>query len=256
MPPYTTPDGRNASLGSGEVWFDRFDASGVSTGLRHMGMVSKCDITPNVTTQELQNSMSGARETYASAITDLKMDVGVTFHEFVQENMALALLGVAAVFTQSAATKTGATLGTVVTPGNALDTGFLNITVTALKNGATTYVLGTDYTVDSASGMITILAGGAIVAATALTWDGSVPAIASYQTQALSAGNIRGRLRFRSAADAAGIRKVVDIWNVLITPSGAQALIDTAFGAGQLTGKVLPDSTKPLGQRYYREIYL
>lgn len=256
MPPYTTPDSRNVSLGSGEVWFDRFDASGVSTGLRHMGMVSKCDITPQGTTQELENSMSGARGTYASALTAMKMELGITFHEFVQENMALALLGTAAVFSQSSGSKSAAALGTIKALGNGLDTGYLNITVTTVSNGTLSGVLGTDYVVDTVGGIITPLATGGFAVNDVLTWSGSVPAISSYETQGLSSGNIRGRLRFRSAADANGIRKVVDMWNVMITPSGAMSLIDTAFGAAQLSGQLLPDSTKPAGQQYYRERYL
>jgi hypothetical protein len=256
MPTYNTPDARNIYVGTGEVWFDRFDPStGLSTGYRHLGNVSKLEITPSVTTIEKKSSMNAARAILARAITETKMEVALTLDEFQKDNVALALLGESSAFTQSSATKTGAALGNAQL-GKWLSTGFNKITVTDVKHSSTTYVENTDYQVDSDSGMIFIMPTGTIVDGDALTWDGSVPAIASYQVQGLSDGNIIGALRFRSSADAIGPRKLIDIWSCAMSPDGALALIGDDFGEIGLKGEILPDSTKPAGQQFCRVIDL
>lgn len=255
MTTYATPDSRNIYIGTGEVWFDRFDASGLSTGYRHLGNVSKLEITPSITTIEKKSSMNAARAILQRAITETKMEAALTLDEFEKENVALALLGDASVFTQSSATKTDAALG-VAASGRSLNTGYVNITVTAVKHSSTTYVLGTDYTVDAVSGMIYVVPGGAIVDGDALTWSGSVPAVSSYQVQGLSNGNITGALRFRSSIDAIGPRKVIDIWRLALSPDGALALLGDNFAEIGLKGEILPDSTKPAGQQFCRVIDL
>lgn len=255
MSSFATPDSRNIYCGSGEVWFNRLDLSGAPTGFRHLGDVSKFDLTPNITTIEKQSSMNAARAVIARAITVTKMQVDMALSEFAKDNVALALLGDSSAYTQTLTTKTGAALGNAKL-GLALDTGAQKIVVTAVKSGATTYILGTDYIVDSDAGLITPLASGAIVDGSAITWDGSVPAFTSYQVQALSNGTIMGAIRFRSSADAVGPRKLVDIWRCAMSPTGALALLGTAFADVGLQGECLPDATKPIGQQFARVIDL
>ena len=97
----STPDSANIYCGTGEVWFNRFDDDGNPTAFRHLGNVSKLDVTPSTTTVEMQSSMNGARATIAQAITALKMEVDVTMTEWDKKNVALALLGDDSAFSQS-----------------------------------------------------------------------------------------------------------------------------------------------------------
>jgi hypothetical protein len=256
MPSYPTPDSRNIYCGTGEVWFNRLDSSGNPLGYRHLGDVSKFDITPSATTIEHQSSMNAARAVDSQAITAVKMEIALTLSEFEKENVALALLGVASAYTQSSTTKTAAALGNAAL-GYAFDTGLQKIVVTDVKQASTTLVLGTDYTVDSDSGLITILASSVTVTpGAAITWDGSAPAITSTQVQGLANGQIIGALRFRSSTDAVGPRKLVDVWRVSIAPSGAMSLLGDAYGEIDLTGEALIDSTRAVGQQFCRVIDL
>jgi hypothetical protein len=251
-----TPDSGNIMVGSGEVWFNRKETDGTYKGFRHLGNVSKLEITPTPTIIEKKSSMNAARAVIARAITETKIDVALTLDEFDPKNVALALLGDSAAFTQDVdAAVADADLGTAH-KGYALDTGFVNITVTAVKKGATTFDEGTDYTVDAVSGLIMVLEGGTIDEDDALTWDGSVPAIASVAVQACSNGHIEGRLRYRSSADQVGPRTMVDIYRLALSPSGAIALIGDAFAEIPLSGEALSDSSKPVGEQFAKVTYL
>jgi hypothetical protein len=250
-----TPDSKNIYCGSGEVWFNRFDSTGALTAYRHLGNVSKLDITPTPTTIEMQSSMNAARAVIAQATTALKMELDLTLTEFDRKNVALALLGDDSAYAQSSATITAGALGNAVL-GAAMDTGKQKIVVTDVKHSSTTYVEGTDYTVDSDSGLITLLDTGTIVDGQALTWDGSVPLFDSFQVQGLSEGKIIGALRFRSSVDNFGPRMLVDVWNVQMNPSGAIALLGTAFAEIALKGEALLDTTRDVGQQFARVLYL
>ena len=251
----STPDSNNILVGSGEVWFNRKELDGSYKGYRHLGNVSKLEVTPAPTIIEKKSSMNAARAVIARAITETKTTVVLTLDEFDKQNVALALLGNTETANQTAGTKTTAALG-VAHLGYGIDTGFKNITVTDVKSGATVYVEGTDYSVDIASGLITILATGTIVEASTLTWDGTVPAITSFAVEAMSDGNIEGILRYRSSADQVGPRMMVEVWRLAMSPSGALSLLGDAFAEIALSGEALADSTKPVGKQFAKLTYL
>lgn len=251
----STPDGNNILVGSGVVYFNRRNLDNTFAGFRHLGNVSKLEVNPAITTIEKKSSMDAARATIQRAITETKAEVNLTLDEFDPNNVAIALLGDVGTFTQSSSTATDSALGTVAL-GFALDTGKKKITVTSVKKGGTTFVLGTDYTVDSDAGLITFLAGGTVANADVVTWSGSVPALSSAIVHALSNGNVRGAMRFVSSADQVGPRTIVDIWDVAMSPNGAISLIADQFGEIGLQGNALPDATKAVGQRFAQVIYL
>lgn len=252
----STPNSQNLYLGAGEVWFNRFDAAGNPTQWRHLGNVSKLDLNPNVQTVEKYGSMQGSRALLARAVSQTGGEVDLTLDEFDNENLAIALLGSTAAFSQTAGSATTQAITGTSKKGTALSTGKLKITVTAVQVGVTTYALGTDYTVDSDSGLITITPNSTIPDASAITWSGSYPAIASTQVNALSNAIINGMLRFRSASDATGPRYILDIWKLNIAPSAALALIGNQFGDIGLKGNLLQDTTKPAGNQFFQLVQL
>jgi hypothetical protein len=226
-----TPDSANILCGTGEVWFDRMNNDGTYAGFRHLGNVSKLDITPTVTVIEKKSSMNATRAVIARAVTETKMELALMLSEFDRENVALALLGTAAPYVQALnAAIVAAPLG-ISKQGSALDTGKLRITVTDLKMGVTVYVNGVDYTVDNESGLITIVPGGAIVDGSVLTWDGSNAAVASFAM-------------------------LLDAFKVSMSPDAAIALLGDTFAEIGLKGSVLPDATRPVGQQFVKITYL
>jgi hypothetical protein len=245
-----TPSSANIYCGTGEVWFNRQNVDGTYAGYRHLGNVSKLDITPTVAEIVKKSSMNATRAIIGRAVTETKMELAMTLSEFDKENVALALMGSTRVLAQALnAAVVGVALG-ISKAGSALDTGKLKIVVTDVKMGVTVYVVGMDYTVDSDSGLITIVPGGAIVDGSVLTWDGSYPAVNSFAVDGLTEGRITGRLRYRSSVDNVGPRMLLDAWNVSVSPDSALALLGDAFADIGLKGSVLPDSTRPIGQQF------
>jgi hypothetical protein len=251
----STPDSQNLLVGSGEVFFNRRELDGTHKGFRHLGNVSKLELAPAITAIESKSSMDAARAVRQRAITETKMQVNITMDEYDPQNVALVLLGNAAAFAQSAVTKTDAALGSAKV-GYAIDTGFVSITVTSVKKGATVFVEGTDYTVNKASGLIMVLAGGAILDDDTLLWSGTVPAVTSSQVYALSNGNIEGVLKFVSSDDQVGPRQLVTVYRLSLNPTGTMALITDAFGQLELQGEALSDDTRPKGKKFADSIYL
>ncbi|HOD32985.1 MAG TPA: hypothetical protein PKO12_05870, partial [Holophaga sp.] len=223
-----TPDSGNIYLGAGEVWFNRFDASGNATQWRHLGNVSRLEPAQSVETLEKRSAMSGARGLLKRVVTSTTSEVSMTLDEFDPENVALALLGTAAAFSQSSGTATDSAVTGTVKKGQWLETGKLKITVTAVKKSGGATLNANEYEVDSDTGMIKILSTASTVAdGDSITWSGSYAAVTSTQVQALANSRIEGALRFRSASDAVGPRYLVDFWKVAITPDGALALLTT-----------------------------
>lgn len=269
MTEYLTPNSNNLDLGAGEVWFDRFDANGKVTGMRHLGNVDTFELTFAVDKKEKKNAMDGAKATYAEVNVGSSAEVSMVLSEYTKENLALAMLGTSGYFTQAADAAVvdrpvGPDVAANVQLDTLLDLGCFNPTVTAVKQGVTT--LAPDaYVVDAEAGTIKLLSSytgvDAAVAGTLVTWSGSIPAIVAgdkkWKVQALATGIIKGRLRYKSAANqVAGPRKVVDVWIVGLAPDGAMGLITEDFGTFTLKGKVYADTTKAVGEQYCRTIAL
>jgi len=252
-----TPDSGNIYLGAGEVWFNRFNASGNSTQWRHLGNVSRLEPAQSVETLEKRSAMSGARGLLKRVVTSTTSEVSMTLDEFDPENVALALLGSASAFSQSSGTATDSAIPGTVKKGQWLDTGKLKIAVTGVKKSGGASLNANEYEVDSDTGMIKILSTASTVAdGDSITWSGSYAAVTSTQVQALANSRIEGSLRFRSASDAVGPRYLVDFWKVAITPDGALALLTTEFGEITLKAAVQEDTSKSIGERYFRMVQL
>lgn len=262
------PSSENLLLGAGSVFFDRFDSGGLSTGLRHLGNVDSFGITNSVEKKEKKNAMDGAKATYAEVVTGSAAELAMVLTEFTPENLALAMMGVDGVYTQAAeATVTDRAVGPAAANVKLdiwYDLGALNPTVSTVKQGATTLNAGA-YEINAEAGMIRLLSSytGAnpAVAATAITWSGSVPAIQAsankFLVHGLASGNIKGRVRYIAAANQSqGPRMMVDVWICGLTPDGELGFISDDFASFNLKGKIYADTTKPSGQQYYRALYL
>ena len=263
-----TPSSENLYLGAGNVFFDRFDASGNSTGLRHLGNVDTFEITHTVETVEKKNAMDGAKGTYAEVVTGSAAELNMVLTEFTPENLALAMMGNEGFYEQEAdATVTDEDVGPAAADVKLdvwYDLGALDVEVTAVKQGLVT-LNETAYEVNSEAGMLRLLSSytgdDKAEAGVAIKWSGSIPAIettdARIIVQGLATGMIKGRVRYISAENQTqGPRVMVDVWICGINPDGALGLITEEFGTFTLKGKVYADTGKPVGQRYYRTLYL
>jgi hypothetical protein len=262
------PSSENLYLGAGNVFFDRFNINGSSMGMRHLGNVDTFEITNTVETKEKKNAMDGSKATYAEVVTGSAAELAMAITEYTRENIALATLGVDAIFTQTAVpTVTDQAVGPIAANVKLdvfYDLGALNPTVTAVKQSGTT-LNAAAYEVNVEAGMIRLLSSytgtNKGTEGVAITWSGSIPAIVAGDgksiVQGLATGAIKGRVRYISAANQTqGPRVMIDVWICGLNPDGALGLITDDFGSFNLKGKVYADTTKPVGQQYYRVLYL
>jgi hypothetical protein len=249
-----TPSANNCLIGAGELFFARVNASGVEDdGLRHLGNVEKIEVTPSVTKLEKKSSMDGAHGVYDSVVTETVAEIAITCSEFHAKNIAMGLLGDTAAFTQSADPAiSGASIngGVAIVLNRWYSLGKQQVTVTAVEQGATPLVLGTDYILKADAGMIKFLSGGVATAAIT-TWDGSCAAItAKTKVRMLATPDIEGRLYFYPATNQHGPRFIANWWKVKFTPDGALGLISEEFASLPLKGTVLKDTTQAVGEEY------
>lgn len=116
---------------------------------------------------------------------------------------------------------------------------------TALSGGiaSTGYLLGTDYSLDAATGRIEILPKGAIVADTEVTATYDIPEKMYVAINGASVGEIRGRLRF-VGDPSAGTRYEGEFWNVSVSPEGDLALIGADDFASTTLNFSIEDDSK------------
>ena len=262
-----TPSPENLYLGAGSVFFDRFDNAGKSTGLRHLGNVDTFEINMSIETSEKKNAMDGTKATYAEIVTGMTAEVSMTMTEYVPENVALAVMGDSAVFTQELTTVTDKIFGPAA-DNVKLDVWYdlecIDPDVTSIKQGVSP--LNPDaYELKPESGMVRLRSeydgAGAAEEGMALTWTGTAPAITPQQgkvaVQGMTTGSLKGRIHYESAENQVqGPRVLVDIWVCGLNPEGALGLITEDFGTFNLKGKVYADTSRPAGEQYFRVIYL
>lgn len=160
-------------LGSGDLYFDRYSDTGASTGYVSVGNATVFSIKENA---ELKERISKQRDTFGQALDAVYIkqpaEITVTIDEASRENLAMALLGTGSVV---AAGSPVAVTNEPITAAHdrAVKLANENVSTVVVTNtaGTTTYVVGTDYTVNARLGLVTALSTGAITDAQALHVD-------------------------------------------------------------------------------------
>lgn len=240
------PNNQNVLIGRGEVLIDVFDANGVEQGYQHMGNCDVCELTANVNEITLNSSMTGIGSTYADDIVSLDWNIRIQGQEFHKERMQLLFMGNLGTLVQAAnAAIADQNLGTAVMAkkGAIIDTGVRQITVTAVKQGATPLTLGTDYSVfDAKAGLIRVLDTFTGTEGDQLTWSGSCVAIAGLDTvDAGSRLTINGRIKV-IPHNPRGPQGELVVFNASLRPDGAIGIISSQYASASLVGKATDDS--------------
>jgi hypothetical protein len=258
----TAPSSDNLLVGKGEVFFNRFDALGVGTGLRHLGNVDAMEITTADDNIEKYSNMSQDAPLYKRVARRRTVTIRLTMSEFSPYNMALAMMGtVVETYAQPATAIVGESLTTSVVKGAFYKTAKLGpITAVVVKQGATTLVLGTDYIIDDASvGIIQILESSVTVTAgSAITIDYTPTLYAAgdiIEVYGGESGTVEGSLLF-IGDPVTGPRQMVEVWRVSFTPDGALGLISDEFAAVGVTGSVMADPVGHPTNKLYKSTFL
>jgi hypothetical protein len=242
------PSPTNVQLGRGAIYFDRRTTADSTVGSFHLG---NCDqLSWNTATEQLdlKDFTQQSSSPYTSVVTSTDIKFTVAGFEFSKENWLLATMGDAASYTQSASTATGEVLASATVTGLSGKYFFLakkKVSSVVLKQGATTYVLDTDYeVVDADRGIVRVLPAGSIADGTALTADYSYAAIATGLTRIYGGTNtgIEGKLRFVSN-NATGTNYDLTVYNAKLVPNGDINMISDEFNKFTLEGTAQSDAT-------------
>lgn len=163
-------------LCSGDLYLDRFDDAGASTGLVSLGYAKKFAITESADTK---TRTSKARATFGQAASNVTIkkpaELEIEIDELPVSVLAMALMGGTAALTQAGSTITDEAVTAKLGIAVPLSKGNIAATGATVKNSAgdTTYVEGTDYLLERTVGLLTALAGGAISEGDPLKFSGT-----------------------------------------------------------------------------------
>jgi len=163
-------ESQNYTLGRGKVSFSRFKP-GTQTpiGFKYIGNTPEFSLTIESENLDHFSSDEGIREKDDSVPLEVTRTGALTTDSIRPDNIAYFFFGTKDIVTQLAVpaadeTFTDVEVGTQLKLGvtDANPAGYFGVTVVTVKVGATAMVLGTDFTVNSKLGTVTILEDGAI----------------------------------------------------------------------------------------------
>jgi hypothetical protein len=223
-------------LGSGKIWLREIGGSG---GLTQVGNASQLQFSVTEDTKELKDFTQPGGGTYNEVRRISAVEMSATIHDLSAQNLARALYGAAS--TEATATVTDEAHADIVI-GALIPTNFLPSAITAVKEGATTLVLNSDYTIEPSgivclSGGTNALANGDDITITYTKADQDV-------VQALVNSGKEYELLFDGLNEArSGKRTRVRAWRVKVGALAQLALIGEEYAAMEVTGKLLKDTS-------------
>lgn len=240
--------------GQGAVYIsDRDATTGQPTGgFRFLGNVPSLRISTTTQQVKHQESYTGQGLTDLVIETTKEAQLMLTLEDFDRDNLAFALFG-------TPTTVAGATVSNeavIAQPGRHVPLANINLTsFTSLSSGATTYVQGTDYTVNLKSGMVSFPTGSAIAAGASV--QASYVCGSHEKISAFTKTNKEYWLRFDGLNTAEGDSPVViDCYRVRFMPQKEWNLIGNELSTMELDGDILFDSKQPnttADGRFFRE---
>ena len=255
-----SPHSDNLLLGKGELFFSRRTA-GVLQGYRHMGNVETFELTTADDILEKFSSMNAAAALYKRVTRRRDVTLRVTADEFTPENLSLMMMGEVVQSAAVAATPvTGEELTDSLILGGYYKLGgagpYTAITLTA---DVTPLVLGTDYTIHSATaGIVNILSTSTVaIPGDPLTAGYTPTAYPDGLTQVYGGNStiVEGALMF-IPDPTTGPKTLVEVWSVSVTPDGAIGLISDEFAQMSLSMAVQEDNVGHPDNPLYRVTYL
>lgn len=238
------PDVLNYLIGKGEVYFDRFDTNGNSTGERHLGNAPSFAATPTEEDLDHYSSMQGVKFKDLSAIISTDLTYKFSLDEPNIDNLLEALKGAEVVYTSQGdgninnevmvarvnrwvkLNRMKITAGTVVVTNAA---------------GTVTYQLNTDYRVDYTVGRIFTISGGNIANGQSLRIDYTHEEAAYPTVYPSTQLKIEGLLRFVGNPDY-GNQYMWTAWKVKLTITGDIPMVSEEWAQIEFEAEVLDDS--------------
>jgi len=233
------PVSGNYSIPKAFAWFrpegqDHYEELGDTDGI---------EVNVEVERDERYDNRFGTRRVADSQITAINATLSLTLAQMTNRNRALGVMGSVGRQLQTAATAQTKTI-TVVDGQqmHAFDIGKLDLANVSVSDGGGTAVLGTDYFLDAAAGLIQFADTGTYT----VTYDCAAIAAASNRLKTGIGGNpnIVGEILIRGTNDN-GAKVLVRLWKVRLAPSGARGYVsESERGTIQVEGVLQADAAK------------
>lgn len=234
-------------LGSGDLNLDVYDSSGNRTGELDVGNAAVFTINPPTLEKKERSGMR--RENYAqtikSVITKQEQELKFTLTDINRKNLALAMFGTDADYTQTAGNNTSTPESVTAHHDKWTKLSNRNLdpaTPPVVKDATdtTTYVEGTDYEIDYQVGRIKVLATGSIADGDTLHVGSTWLAISNgFKVQGNKVSKIECFIRLIGQDQANDRDCEVIVQKAQVEPSGDINWLTEDFAQLEFSGKIL-----------------
>lgn len=232
----------------GKVYIASRNTAGLTSGYEYIGDADGFTITTSQQFLDIYESNTGDRNIVAHLPTQTDIAAEVSILNIDAKNLARAYYGA----TDSVAAGSVVGEDVIAYNGQSFALAYPKVSTVVVKKGATTLVANTDYTVDAASGVITILPGSTQVSGStgvALTVDYAHAKATVIQgfTEGLKDYSLyfAGKSRFDNLSQRATIHRVA------LDLAATLSLIGTGVNKLVVKGKLLPAYEQPTGDSQY-----
>src|SRR5882672_7161732 len=187
--------GTNLVLGRGKVFLDRLSAAGALQGYKFGGNCTDFKARVNSEVREMRSSVDPANAILARVEVQKTAEISLTATEYIKDLLAIMQLGDLATYNQTNTPIVGESIHTSVKTGYVYFTAKRKVGTYTVKSKTVSRTEDVDYAIDTETGAIYIIPGGAIVDGHALTIDYTPATITALtQVNIATAGAIYARL--------------------------------------------------------------
>lgn len=239
-------------LGQGKVMVGLRLSTGQPDILKWIGNAPKFELALEEDAVERNESYSGSRLPNRRATRSRKGTLNITFDEYTDDSLALALVGAKTTVAASAAqtnVNLAATVGNPAKVGDTLIIPGKNLSAVVIKDSTgapKTLVLNTNYSLDAFAGSIDILdlttGGPYVMPLKADFTPGQRVVVGAFKTATPEV-----YVRLNGINTDSGKRCIVDVFRSRLSPPRSVNLIGDDFIDFELTGSVLADLTRLQG---------
>jgi len=229
-------------IGAGDVYIDRLTAAGVKQGSVKIG-IGKLEIKPNV---ELKEQTSKGRDSYGQVLAAVAInkpaELTINLTQVDRKALAIALLGDDVAHAVAGAAITDEAVVARHDKGVFLANRILSLVTVTDDTEVTTYVLDTDYTLDTRLGMITALSTGAITDGQDLIVNYTYGVEAGYKIKGATQPLVKMAVFLDGKNMVDGAACYVTIHEATVSPESAVDFLGDDFAEIQLKGSMATPS--------------
>lgn len=232
-------------LGSGDLYLDRLTDAGVSTGLVKVAHATKFALKVE---SEVKEQSSRGRDTYGQTVDSVAIITGskvnIELSQIDNDALAMIFMGDVAALNVVGATVTDEPVTAHLDKGSRLTYRNVSAVVVTDITAVTTYVEGTDYTVDTRNGIVTALSTGAIAEGDALLVDFAYGSETGQTINGATKPTVRVAMYLDGKNQVDGSAALVDVFDCKLTSDTEVDFMAADFVAFAASGAMVTPAGK------------